>query len=101
MVETFPVAFLASYKLNYLLLQRSLHARHLVILLQDTGQWPNRRDREGVDLPVTLRIMVLDMFKLCRRLTERLRVVPVEMPDPFVQVWVSGATEVLLAISVN
>lgn len=43
--------------------------------------------------------MVLDVFELSRLLTKSLWVVPVQMPDPLVQVRVSRSTEMLSAMS--
>jgi hypothetical protein len=65
------------------LLQRRPHTRHLILLLQNIRQRPNRRDLILIDLPMTLRIMLLDMFKL-RGVLER-RHIPVQMAHPLMQ----------------
>lgn len=91
------MCFSRFYTSGHLLLQRSFYTRDLVVLLVDVGQRPNRRDSEWVDLPMALCVVVFDMLELCRLLAESLRVVPIQMPDPLVEVWVSRSTEVILA----
>lgn len=49
-----------------LLLQSSLHTRHLVFLVEDIRQRPDRRDLELVDLTVALGVMLLDVLKIGR-----------------------------------
>lgn len=82
-----------------LLLQYSLRTGYLVVLLEDVGQRSNRCDGKLVDLPVALRVVIPDVFELCRLLTEGLWIVPVQMSDPLVQVRISRPTEMVLAMS--
>jgi hypothetical protein len=65
------------------LLQRRPHTRHLILLLQNIWQGPDRRDLVLIDLPVTLCIMLLDMFELGRVLERRY--IPVQMAHPLMQ----------------
>lgn len=68
----------AQFLLNSLL--RRLNRRHFFIQWQNIRFWPYRRDREGVDLLVALRVVVSDMLELCR-LAEGWNF-PVEVADP-------------------
>lgn len=47
---------------------------------------------------MTLRVVILDVFEIRRLLTKGLWVVPVQMSDPLVQVWIAGSTETTLAM---
>lgn len=48
-----------------LLVQRSLHTRHLVVLGKDIGQRSNRRNLELIDLAVALGVVLLDVLEIC------------------------------------
>jgi hypothetical protein len=80
----------------------ALHRRpctwHFLFFFQNIRQRPNRRNSKLVDLRMTLGIMLLDMLKL-RRILER-RPVPVQVTQPLVQVWVSGANIADVALEV-
>lgn len=52
-------------------------------------QWPNRGNRERVDLRVATSVVPLDVIKL-RGVVER-RLIPVQVTHPLVQKRVSGA----------
>lgn len=69
--------------------RRLSHGRHLLVWLQDVRQRPHRRDAELVDLLVTLGVVALDVDEVGGRLAERLRMVPVEIPHPRVQMGVA------------
>ena len=56
---------------------------NLLILGQNIRHRSHRRDTMRINLPMALRIMLLDMFKL-RRLPKR-RNIPIQMPQPLVQ----------------
>ena len=64
----------------YLCLRRSLHSRNLLVQRQDIRHRTQRRDSEGVDLAVTLGVVLLDVSELGRA-AEGL-VVPVEVAQP-------------------
>jgi hypothetical protein len=80
------------------LLQRGPHTRHLILLLQNIWQRPNRRDLILIDLSMTLCIMLLDMFKLGRVLERRY--IPVQMAHPLMQRRVSRANIANVALEV-
>jgi hypothetical protein len=63
--------------------QHRPHTTHLILLLQDIRQRPNRRDLELVDLAMALGVVILDVFELCGGAESR--VVPVQVAEPFVE----------------
>jgi hypothetical protein len=68
---------------HLLLFQHRPHTTHLILLLQDIRQRPNRRDLELVDLAMALGVVILDVFELCGGAESR--VVPVQVAEPFVE----------------
>ena len=61
--------------------------RNLLVQWEDVGKWPHRRDTELVDLLVTLRVVVFDVFELCRLMESRH--VPIEVPEPSMDVGIA------------
>jgi hypothetical protein len=85
--------------LQLLLPPHSLRTRNFIVFLQNVGQRPYRRNGEGIDLPVALGIVILDVFELCR-LAEGHRVVPVQMSHPAMEVRVP-ASDFGLSVGLN
>lgn len=84
-LKSSPIPNLFPYaKVTFLLPQRILHTQHFLILSQNIRHRPDRRNSKLINLPMTLRIMILNMFEL-RRILES-RDIPIQMPEPLMQV---------------
>jgi hypothetical protein len=80
------------------LLQHCFYARHLIFLCKNIWQRTNWRNLVLIDLPVALRIVLLDVIKLCRILERR--VVPVQVPHPLVKIGVATPNVTNVALEV-
>ena len=68
---------------------QSLYGCDFIVQRQHIRHWPNRSDGERIDLRVAPRVVILDV-RHDGRLVES-RHVPVQIPHPPVQVWVSAS----------
>lgn len=77
---------------------KCLNSRHLIIQWQDIWKWAYGRDRERIDLCVTLGVMVLDVQEVCRVLEGC--IIPVQIPHPLVDCRISGTNIADVALEV-
>ena len=74
------------------------HSWDLLLLPQNIRLRPKRRNTQRINLLMTLGIMILNMHKI-RRILKR-RYIPIQMPQPFMEVRVAGADVADVALEV-